>query len=273
MRSFSHIYIPHHIPHNGIGISPFLSLNKQADPIEEFSGINSPASGKTDTSSVDEDASSVSSFDMAEGRRPTVAVIGVGYIGEHLVEVFSSQYAVVGYDVSPRRIEHLKQTHLSPGPGRMITFTTSESDLQSASYFLVSVPTLLHANGEINLAHLCSAIDTISRNARAGSTVVIESTVTIGMTRALLGPLALAQGLFVGMSPERVDPGRVSPPRSPFPSWSRALSPIRPPWHRWSSAARAPPAPDRVMTRLPTEIGSACGVLPSLRSRAQLHTL
>ncbi len=219
-----------------------LSLNKQADPIEEWSGINSPTSSKTDTSSsdedtssektdassIDEDASSVSSFDMAEGRRPTVAVIGVGYIGERLVEIFSSQYPVVGYDVSPGRVEHLKQKHLSLGSRRMITFTTSESDVQNASYFLVSVPTLLHANGEINLAHLSSAIDIISRNARAGSTVVIESSVAIGMTRRLLGPLASTQGLFVGMSPERVDPGRVSPPTRSIPKVVSGLDDLVP---------------------------------------------
>ncbi|KAK3304935.1 nucleotide sugar dehydrogenase [Chaetomium strumarium] len=207
---------------------PSPSLDSGADSLEEWSGCNSPSSYNTNASSVDEDASSASSLDVGEAHRPTVAVIGVGYVGEHLVQVFSSHYPVVGYDVSPKRIEYLKKEHLSSGSDRKITFTTSESDLQNASYFLVSVPTLVQADGEVNLAHLRSAINTVSRNARAGSTVVIESSVAIGMTRELLGPLAVAQGLFVGMSPERVDPGRVSPPARSIPKVVSGLDDLVP---------------------------------------------
>lgn len=31
---------------------------------------------------------------------PQVCVVGVGYVGEHLVSVFSRKYHVLGYDVS-----------------------------------------------------------------------------------------------------------------------------------------------------------------------------
>ncbi|KAH6893420.1 hypothetical protein B0T10DRAFT_604637 [Thelonectria olida] len=51
----------------------------------------------------------------------------------------------------------------------------------------------------------------VGRVARRGSSVVIESSVAVGMTRQLLGPLAVSKGPFAGMSPERVDPGRVEP--------------------------------------------------------------
>jgi UDP-N-acetyl-D-mannosaminuronate dehydrogenase len=34
------------------------------------------------------------------------------------------------------------------------------------------------------------------------SIVVIESTVAVGMTRELLGPLAASRGILAGMSPE-----------------------------------------------------------------------
>ena len=75
---------------------------------------------------------------------------------------------------------------------------------------------------------LLSALETISRNARVGSTIVIESSVVIGMTRELLGPLALAQGFFVGMSPERVDPGHVSPSANSIPKVVSGLDDLVP---------------------------------------------
>jgi len=208
-----------------------LSLSKQAGLSGDWSGPSTPLSANTQPSSVDEDASSHSSADLspAEARRPLVAVIGVGYVGEHLVEVFSSHYPVVGYDVSEKRVAFLKQRHTESGnPQAKVVFTCNEADLSEASYFLVSVPTLLQSNGEVNLTHLKSAIATVSRNARPGSTVVIESSVAIGMTRALLGPLALSQGLFVGMSPERVDPGRVSPPAKSIPKVVSGLDDLVP---------------------------------------------
>jgi UDP-N-acetyl-D-mannosaminuronate dehydrogenase len=51
----------------------------------------------------------------------------------------------------------------------------------------------------------------VEKHARPVSTVVIESSVAVGMTRSLVGPLMSTKGLKGGMSPERVDPGRVSP--------------------------------------------------------------
>jgi nucleotide sugar dehydrogenase len=214
--------------------SSTLSISKQASLAEDWSGPNSPNTGNTSPSSVDgDDATAASSVDLEvdapEGHRPLVAVIGVGYVGEHLVDVFSNHYPVVGFDVSEKRVAFLKQRHSESGnPAAKVVFTSSETDIKDASYFLVSVPTLLQANGEVNLGHLRSAIATVSRNARPGSTVVIESSVAIGMTRQLLGPLALAQGYFVGMSPERVDPGRVSPPAKSIPKVVSGLDDLVP---------------------------------------------
>jgi len=51
--------------------------------------------------------------------------------------------------------------------------------------------------------------------ARQGSVVVIESSVSVGMTRAFLSQYS--GRLHCGMSPERVDPGRVSPSLTEIP--------------------------------------------------------
>ncbi|KAJ4366745.1 hypothetical protein N0V95_000074 [Ascochyta clinopodiicola] len=139
--------------------------------------------------------------------RPIVAVIGVGYVGTHLVEAFAHHYNVVAFDLSDKRLlEVAAQLHDLP-----IQFTSSASDISQASHFLISVPTLLNMDKTIDTTYLRSAIATVEQCARPGSTIVIESSVAVGMTRALVGHLMSSKGFLVGMSPERVDPGRVEP--------------------------------------------------------------
>ncbi|UQC77281.1 nucleotide sugar dehydrogenase [Colletotrichum lupini] len=145
--------------------------------------------------------------------QPLVAVIGVGYVGTHLVESFSAHYDVLGFDVSEKRIGEIREEL----PSERIRFTTSKTDLHEATHFLISVPTLLKADKSIDTSYLQSAIATVAQHARPGSTVVIESSVAVGMTRSLLGPVATAHGFYAGMSPERVDPGRIEPPCHAIP--------------------------------------------------------
>lgn len=140
---------------------------------------------------------------------PVVAVIGVGYVGEHLVDVFASKFQVIGYDVSESRVQQLQTSRLLDP---RVDFTSDATFISDATHFLISVPTLLLPDQSIDSSFLRSAIDLVSKHARRGSTVVIESSVAVGMTRELLGPTAQNKGFFAGMSPERVDPGRTHPP-------------------------------------------------------------
>ncbi|KAI6912549.1 UDP-N-acetyl-D-mannosamine 6-dehydrogenase [Hortaea werneckii] len=88
---------------------------------------------------------------------------------------------------------------------------------------LLNVPTLLKADWSVDTRHLESAIDMVTSHARPGSTIVIESSVSVGMTRQLLG--AYTDRYFCGMSPERVDPGRTVPAAHDIPKVISALTP------------------------------------------------
>ncbi|KAF7557786.1 hypothetical protein G7Z17_g424 [Cylindrodendrum hubeiense] len=162
---------------------------------------------------------------VAPEDEPVVAVIGVGYVGTHLVSSFSSQYQVIGFDVSERRIHDLQKEFKG---NKNVRFSRDQSDLISATHFLISVPTLLRPDKTIDSSYLCDALKMVGRVARRGSTVVIESSVAVGMTRQLLGPVAMARGLFAGMSPERVDPGRTEPPVKSIPKIISGLDDILP---------------------------------------------
>ncbi|KAI9166470.1 UDP-N-acetyl-D-glucosamine 6-dehydrogenase [Paramyrothecium foliicola] len=156
---------------------------------------------------------------------PLVAVIGVGYVGEHLVGEFSKHYDVLGYDVSEARVKMLSDKFADNSRLRL---THSAKDIASATHFLISVPTLLLPDKTIDSSYLRSALAAVGLHARRGATVVIESSVAVGMTRELLGPLAKERGFFAGMSPERVDPGRFEPPAHAIPKVVSGLDDVVP---------------------------------------------
>jgi nucleotide sugar dehydrogenase len=142
-----------------------------------------------------------------------VGVIGVGYVGEHLVSAFSKKYAVTGFDISPARREYLIEAF---GNNFNVAITGTGEELAGCDLFCVSVPTLLLEDKTIDASFLKAACATVEKYAKPGSVVVMESSVHVGMTRMLLNSLT-TKGIFVGFSPERVDPGRVEPPVEEIP--------------------------------------------------------
>lgn len=136
-----------------------------------------------------------------------VCVIGVGYVGEHLVRTFAKAYDVYGFDVSQQRVEYLREEFNNNG---RITISNQEAGLANAGLYCISVPTLVRGDNTIDDSYLKKAVETVSRYAQPGSCVVMESSVSVGMTRKLLGGLS-EKLIFVGFSPERVDPGRAVP--------------------------------------------------------------
>lgn len=152
-----------------------------------------------------------------------VAVIGIGYVGIQLVTAFAEHYRVIAYDISEKRINTVTPT-LKNLPS--VTCTTNPTELAGATHFLLAVPTILHPDKRINTSHLRTAVYTVGLYARPKATIVIESSVAVGMTRRLLTDLMVAQGLRGGMSPERVDPGRAIPGFTDIPKILSGLDDI-----------------------------------------------
>ncbi|KAH7205837.1 uncharacterized protein BKA55DRAFT_698441 [Fusarium redolens] len=204
--------------------------------MEDFTGMLTPSDSSSESpfypdtpplSSVpsETDLTLKVSADVTPDDIPVVAVVGVGYVGTHLVSSFSSRYQVIGFDVSERRIEDLRQEFKG---NENVTFSRTQNDLVSATHFLISVPTLLRPDKTINSSYLRDALKMVCQVARRSSTIVIESSVAVGMTRELVGPIAKRLGLFAGMSPERVDPGRTEPPVKSIPKIISGLDDILP---------------------------------------------
>ena len=138
-----------------------------------------------------------------------ICVIGVGFVGEHLLSNFSRNYDVVGVDLSVSRARLLSAKY----PDNH--FQSHFEDLDDRNVFLISVPTLVKDN-DIDMSSIYSVKKSLENVVKPGSLVMIESSVYVGATREIFSDF-LERGIHVGFSPERVDPGRVEPPMEMIP--------------------------------------------------------
>jgi nucleotide sugar dehydrogenase len=138
-----------------------------------------------------------------------VCIIGVGYVGEHLLTNFSRKYDVLGVDLSDKRLTVLKNKYEN------LKFQNNYNNLNDYNIFLISVPTLVKDN-DIDMSYIQSVKQSLKDIVKPGSLVMIESSVYVGATREYFSDF-LKSGIYVGFSPERVDPGRTEPPMELIP--------------------------------------------------------
>ena len=154
-------------------------------------------------------------------REKTIAVIGLGYVGMPLAVAFAKKANVIGYDFNQNKIE-LYQSGVDPTnevggeavKNSGILFTSDESLLEKASFFIVAVPTPVNLDKTPDLSPVISASTTIGRHITQGSIVVYESTVYPGVTEDICLPilekesgLKCGTDFKIGYSPERINPG------------------------------------------------------------------
>jgi UDP-N-acetyl-D-glucosamine dehydrogenase len=158
--------------------------------------------------------------------RHEVAIVGAGYVGVPLGQVFAEAgVGTVLVDVDADRVAQLGrgESYIEDVPSEQLkalvdsgalAATTDYDVVRDADAILVALPTPLSANREPDLSIVLSATRAIAERVRPGHLVVLESTTYPGTTREEVLPLLAAGGLEVGkdlhvaFSPERVDPGR-----------------------------------------------------------------
>lgn len=151
-----------------------------------------------------------------------IAIIGLGYVGLPLAVEFGKKVSVVGFDISSKRIEELKngQDHtLEVSPNELqqasqLTFTCDLEKLKECNFFIVTVPTPIDDYKQPDLTPLIKASTSIGQILKKGDIVVYESTVYPGATEEVCIPvLEKVSGLefntdfFAGYSPERINSG------------------------------------------------------------------
>ena len=114
-----------------------------------------------------------------------VCVVGLGYVGKPLAEAFSKNLSVIGLDVDEDKIRKLNENNSNNN----ILFTTDPSLIKQADFVIIAVPTPVTKSKEPDLSYVKSAAETVGKNLKKGSIVVLESTVYPGVTEEIVKPI------------------------------------------------------------------------------------
>jgi UDP-N-acetyl-D-galactosamine dehydrogenase len=154
-------------------------------------------------------------------RQEKISVIGLGYVGLPIAVAFAKKTNIIGFDFNTAKIE-LYKNGIDPTKevgneaikNTTVDFTSDETKLKEARFYIVAVPTPVNDDHTPDLTPIESASRTLGRNLSKGSIVVYESTVYPGVTEEICVPIlekesGLKCGIDfkVGYSPERINPG------------------------------------------------------------------
>jgi UDP-N-acetyl-D-glucosamine dehydrogenase len=156
-----------------------------------------------------------------------VAIVGAGYVGVPLAQVFADAgKRVLLVDIDPARVDKLNrgESYIEDVPSEelaalvadgRVAATTDYDELREVDAIVVALPTPLSRQREPDLRILNVASEEIAARLRPGQLVVLESTTYPGTTREQVLPilergsgLEAGQDFHLAFSPERVDPGR-----------------------------------------------------------------
>ncbi len=161
-------------------------------------------------------------------QNPTIAIIGLGYVGLPLAAAFAEKYKVIGFDINSERIQQLQQgidntrelsseelkKALQQSKNLGLSVTDDAAKMADATVFIVTVPTPTNKYNQPVLIPLQKASETIGKILKKGDVVIYESTVYPGVTEDICVPileehskLSLNKDFYAGYSPERINPG------------------------------------------------------------------
>jgi UDP-N-acetyl-D-galactosamine dehydrogenase len=153
---------------------------------------------------------------------PSIAIIGLGYVGFPLAVEFGKLYPTLGFDIDASRIAELNRGYdrtqevsdAQLKTSSQLRFSSELGDLASCNTFIVTVPTPIDHFKKPDLSPLLKASEMIGKALKKGDVVIYESTVYPGCTEEDCVPvLEKHSGLifnvdfFCGYSPERINPG------------------------------------------------------------------
>ena len=133
---------------------------------------------------------------------PTIAIIGLGYVGLPLAVAFAEKYSVIGFDINEKRIAELqagKDNTLEVADGDLqkvlqasengLKVTSNSEDLALANVYVVTVPTPTNKHNQPVLIPLEKASETVGKVLKQGDVVIYESTVYPGVTEDVCVPI------------------------------------------------------------------------------------
>ena len=152
-------------------------------------------------------------------------MIGLGYVGLPLATAAAEAgHTMLGVDVSQRRVDQVNAgiSTIEDIPSSLVArlvssgrmrATSDYSELKDVDVAVIAVPTPIDEYRVPDLSFVKAAAEALARVMKRGSLVILESTSYPGTTEEILVVALRAQGkipgedVFVGYSPERIDPG------------------------------------------------------------------
>lgn len=163
-------------------------------------------------------------LEKLERRSLTAGVVGLGYVGLPLTQLFASHgFRVIGVDIDAAKMSRLMsgESYIHHIPSRVIQqmldndlllATADFSRIAEADTLSICVPTPLDKARQPDLTAVRQTAEALTPHLREGQLVILESTTYPGTTKEVLIPilersgLKIGEELFVGYSPEREDP-------------------------------------------------------------------
>jgi nucleotide sugar dehydrogenase len=140
-----------------------------------------------------------------------VTVVGQGYVGLPLaIASVQAGHTVFGLDHNESKISLLISGHSiiedladdvikKSIDSKLFLPTTDESVISNSDLVLICVPTPLSDDHKPDLTLLIDAINTVGKNIKSGTLVIVESTIEPGTCRNILLPILLKEsGLKLG---------------------------------------------------------------------------
>jgi UDP-N-acetyl-D-glucosamine dehydrogenase len=159
-----------------------------------------------------------------ETRSLTAGIVGLGYVGLPLAQLFTSQgFKVLGLDIDQTKTQKLMRGesyigHIPPSviqgmrENDRLVATNDFSLVAQADTLSICVPTPLDKARQPDLTAVRNTTESLVPHLRPGQLVILESTTYPGTTTEVVVPileksgLKIGEELFVGYSPEREDP-------------------------------------------------------------------
>lgn len=153
-----------------------------------------------------------------------VGIVGLGYVGlPYAISKAMEGYCVIGIDVQAEKVNKVNSAEnyiedvndkelVQVVRSNRLTATTDFTCIRDVDIVLICVPTPLDQFKQPDLSYMNNAVKEISKYAKIGSLIILESTTYPGTTEDIIVPAFKEKGfivgddIFIAYSPERIDP-------------------------------------------------------------------
>ena len=160
-------------------------------------------------------------------KKAQIGIVGVGYAGLPLAMEFArSGFRVHGIDVDDEKVKDLNEgkSHIEDVKDDMLQFAIragcfeAHSDYEVVSQLdcvILCVPTPLRQTKDPDISYIVNASQAVKKHLHKDMLIVLQSTTYPGTTEEIVKAefesenVQIGKDLFLGFSPERIDPGNL----------------------------------------------------------------